>query len=149
MLPMAEPEGPAPDGGSSEARITSANRTGKACLGRVLVAEDDYFVALMLEDALQTAGYTVLGPVATGEEALELAAAETPDLVLMDIRLAGAIDGVDAAIALAHSGVRSIFVTAHSDPETKRRGSAAAPHGWIEKPFSRTELVNAVAAALS
>lgn len=149
MAPIDEPAVPANDRGASKAGAASGERHGAASRGRVLVAEDDYFVAMMLEDALQGAGYTVIGPVATGEAALQLAAAEAPDLVLMDIRLAGAIDGVDAAIALAQSGLRSIFVTAHSDPETKARGEAAGPHGWIEKPFSRAELIRAVDAALS
>lgn len=115
----------------------------------VLIVEDDYFVGLMLEDAIAGAGHAVLGPVATAEEGLELALAHRPNLVLMDVRLAGELDGVDAAIALHRHAIPTIFVTAHSDPDTKQRGEQAAPLGWIEKPFSGAELLKAVGTALS
>jgi DNA-binding response OmpR family regulator len=115
---------------------------------RVLVVEDDYLVGLTICDLLEGAGYTVLGPAITGEEAVSLALDERPDLVLMDVRLAGEMDGVDAAIEIARCGIRSLFVSAHSDPQTRSRGAVAKPHGWLEKPFGNAELLGAVAAAL-
>lgn len=127
----------------AEPKFTTVHR------GRVLVVEDDYFVALTIEDILDKAGYAVLGPVPTAEEAISLAVEERPVLVLMDIRLAGEMDGVDAAIELAAQGIRCIFVTAHSDPGTKQRGEKASPYGWVEKPFSTAQLLNAISAALS
>lgn len=114
----------------------------------VLVVEDDYLVGLTISDLLAGAGYTVLGPAVTGEEAVALALEERPDVVLMDIRLAGKMDGVDAAIEIARAGIRSLFVSAHSDPQTRTRGEAALPHGWVEKPFSDAQLLEAIAAAL-
>jgi DNA-binding response OmpR family regulator len=116
---------------------------------RILIVEDDYFVSLMLEEALLASGYSLLGPVDTGEEAVELAMKERPDLVLMDVRLAGALDGVDTAIAIRQAGIPSIFITGHSDPEIKRRGEEASPCGWILKPFSASQLLTAIGACLA
>lgn len=116
---------------------------------RVLVVEDDYLVGLTICDLLNGAGYEVLGPAVSGEEAISVGLEERPHLVMMDIRLAGEKDGVDAALELAQAGIRSLFVSAHSDPQTRSRGGAASPHGWVEKPFSDAQLLEAVAAALS
>lgn len=115
---------------------------------RLLVVEDDYLVSLTICDLLDSKGYTVLGPAITGEEAVELALAERPSLVLMDISLAGEMDGVEAAVALARAGIPCLFVSAHSDPKTRVRGAAASPKGWVEKPFSDVQLLQAVASAL-
>ena len=102
----------------------------------MLVVEDDYFVSIDIETILNEVGIT-----ASAEEAIELAARERPDLILMDVRLAGSLDGIDAATDI-HSrlGIRSLFVTAHSDPDTRQRGERANPVGWVLKPFSSHEL---------
>lgn len=125
--------------------------TGAPPRGRVLVVEDEYFVALDAENALDSAGFEVVGVAATAEEAVEIARAERPDLVLMDIRLAGARDGIDAAAEIRGSlGIPSLFATAHSDAATRARGEgAAAPLGWLTKPYAPSELAAAVAAALA
>lgn len=115
---------------------------------RVLVVEDDYLVGLTICDLLAGAGYTVIGPAVTGEEAVGLAVEDCPDIVLMDISLAGEMDGVEAAVEIARVGTRLLFVSAHSDPQTRARGSAVSPQGWVEKPFSEAQLLEAVAAAL-
>jgi DNA-binding response OmpR family regulator len=115
---------------------------------RVLIVEDNYFVGLTIENALIDAGYQILGVVASGEEALELARAESPHLVLMDIRLAGEMDGIEAAIALRARGITCLMASAHSDEAMKRRAAGAQPAGWLVKPFSNAELVATVKAAL-
>lgn len=141
-----EPE----DIGSGDAEESSSREPGVATgTGkRVLIVEDDYFVALTIEDTLVGAGYSVIGPVTTAAEAIEVGLRERPHLVLMDITLAGESDGIAAAVALSASGIRSLFVTAHSDPQTRHRGEAAAPAGWLDKPFQPTRLLCAVSAAL-
>lgn len=109
---------------------------------RVLVVEDDFLVAGELEHCLTAAGFQVIGPAATADEAIALAADGMPDLVIMDVRLAGPRDGVEAAIHIyEHFGVRSMFATAHSDRQTLARGQAANPLGWIAKPYSPAGLV--------
>ncbi len=136
---------------SLRAQEEGRSGTGAPPRGRVLVVEDEYFVALAAEDALASAGFEVVGVTATAEEAVEIAGTERPDLVLMDIRLAGARDGIDAASEIrGRLGIPSLFATAHSDAATRARGEgAAAPLGWLTKPYAPTELTAAVAAALA
>ena len=125
--------------------------TGAPPRGRVLVVDDEYFVALDAEEALAAAGFEVVGVATTAEEAVEIARAERPHLVLMDIRLAGVRDGIDAAAEIrGRLGIPSLFATAHSDAATRARGEgAAAPVGWLTKPYAPTELATAVASALA
>ena len=116
---------------------------------RILIVEDDYFVAVDLEHCLQEAGFAVVGLAASAEEAFELAAAEKPVLALMDIRIAGGRDGVETAIELQKSfGIPSIFATAHGDAATRKRAEQAQPLGWLQKPYSVTALIEAVRLAL-
>src|SRR4051812_3045933 len=76
----------------------------------ILVVEDDYLVALQVEAALTEAGFALAGTAASGEAAIAMATSLRPALVLMDIRLAGKMDGVDAALALFREhGIRCIF----------------------------------------
>lgn len=118
--------------------------------GRVLIVEDEYFVALSIEETLSDAGFVVVGMAATAEQAIAMAAAERPDIVLMDIRLGGARDGIDAAAQiLERFGIPSILATAQADPGTRRRGEQAArPIGWVFKPFAPGELAAAVGDAV-
>lgn len=116
---------------------------------RVLIVEDEYFVALTMEQALADAGYDVLAIVTHGEEAIAIALKERPDLVLMDIRLAGDMDGYQAAQELRQLGFRSVFASAHADERSRERGAPAEPLGWLAKPFTREGLVAVVAEALS
>lgn len=116
---------------------------------RILVVEDEYFVALTIEHALVDAGYEVVEVVTSGKAAIDAAVKHRPDLVLMDIRLAGELTGIEAAVDLRQRGFRSIFASAHSDEATKRAGEKAQPLGWLVKPFSHTELVSAVQVALA
>jgi DNA-binding response OmpR family regulator len=122
---------------------------GAAPAARILVVEDDYFVSTYIETILSDAGFTLLGPVHAGEEAVRLALREKPDLVIMDVRLAGPMDGTTAAREIFEQvGVRSLFVTAHSDESTRARAAAARPLGWLEKPFNGVDLLRTVREAL-
>lgn len=104
---------------------------------RVLIVEDDYLVASDLEIALTEAGFKVVGIAASADEAAALAGLRAPSVAVMDIRLTGKRDGIDAALELFRvHGIRSVFATAHSDDEAQRRAAPAQPLGWIEKPYS-------------
>jgi two-component system, response regulator PdtaR len=117
---------------------------------RVLVVEDDFLVASEIEHTLQQAGYDIVGVANSAHEAIYLARAERPDVAIMDVRLAGDTDGVYAAIQIFQEfGIRSIFATAHADPDTISRGSRAKPFGWIQKPYGKDELLSALRAALN
>ena len=114
----------------------------------MLVVEDEAIVAHDLRLSLQAMGYEVVGTCATGEEAVERAADARPDLVLMDIRLAGAIDGVEAAARItAASGCAIVFLTSHADEATLRRAQRARPYGYLVKPFDSVQLRAALATA--
>jgi DNA-binding response OmpR family regulator len=110
---------------------------------RILIVEDDLLIATQIEAALTDAGFDVTAVVTTGEEALDAAASEPPDLAVVDIRLAGDRDGVDTALELfrAH-GIRCIFASAHSDREARRRADPAAPLGWLQKPYTMASLTS-------
>lgn len=117
---------------------------------RILLVEDDYFVALELEHELSDAGFDVVGIATTAEEAVKIAKSENPDLAIMDVRLDGQRDGVDAAIELfTAAGVRSIFTTAHGDAQTRRRAAEAHPLGWVQKPYSPDAVITLVNSVLA
>ncbi len=123
--------------------------TGTRPLPRILIVEDDYFVSTYIEAILGDSDFVLLGTIHTGEEAVARALQEKPDLVIMDIRLAGTMDGIGAArTILNQTGIRSMFVTAHSDEVTRTRGAQARPAGWLEKPFNGYDLLRSVRAAL-
>jgi DNA-binding NarL/FixJ family response regulator len=114
-------------------------------LPRILIVEDDFLVSSDMEAGLTDAGFAVVGIATSAQEAIELAAAEEPHLVIMDIRLDGPSDGVEAALAIFKSqGIRSLFASAYHDPETRRRAEPCAPLGWIAKPYPMRALVAAV-----
>jgi CheY-like chemotaxis protein len=118
-------------------------------MGRILVVEDDYFVAQDTCDLLKDAGFEVVAVTGRGEEAIEAARMLRPDLTLMDITLASRMDGIDAAIALREMGLPVIFTSAHTDPKTLARGAKANPLGWLSKPFDQHAMVRAVSTALA
>lgn len=115
---------------------------------RLFVVEDEYFVALVVEETMIVAGHEVLGVFASGEAAVAAAATLKPDLAVMDIRLAGAMSGIDAAVALKTLGIPCIFASANCDEATRRAAERAQPLGWVTKPFAQADLISAVSAAL-
>ena len=99
---------------------------------RVLVVEDQRLVAADLEDTLKRLGYEVVGSVASGEEAIAKSIDVRPDLVLMDIRLRGEMDGIQAAAAIRERmEVPIVYLTAYADEETVRRAMVTGPFGYI------------------
>lgn len=117
---------------------------------RLLIVDDDWLIRLQIEHFLAAAGFDVVGAAADAATAVALAGRERPDLVLMDIRLSGSVDGVAAAQEIADRfGIRSLFVSAHTDPGTLARTRQARPLGWVPKPFTEAELLQGVRAALA
>ncbi len=111
---------------------------------RILIVEDEAVIAADLHDELMAQGYEVTGTAATAEGALSLAEAGQPDLVLMDINLAGSADGVIAASALRGEEIPVIFLTAHYDERTIARAKLASPVGYLTKPFLPHQLAVAI-----
>lgn len=116
---------------------------------RILIVEDQHFVAVDCELQLRASGMECVGLATTAASALDLAERERPDLIIMDIRLASRVDGVEAAIVIFERlGIRSIFASAHADQTTRLEAQRAHPLGWLEKPYSSEQLVNTVREAL-
>lgn len=116
---------------------------------RVQVVEDEAFVIEDLLDRLARFGYTVVATADTGETAVEKALETRPDLILMDIRLHGQMDGVQAATQIRASlDVPIIYLTAHADDETLARVKATEPEGYVLKPFRDRELKAVIEMAL-
>lgn len=115
----------------------------------ILIVEDEAVVAADLADKLERAGYGIIGTASRGEQAIHLAKASYPDLVLMDIRLAGPVDGIITAECLkAFADVPVVFLTAHSDRQTIKRASVTEPYGYILKPFDERDLTTQIEIAL-
>ena len=115
----------------------------------ILVVEDENIVALDMRMRLEAMGYRVVDVVETASSAIERAASLLPDLVLMDIKLKGEQDGIEAAGHLRERAeVPVIFVTAFTDERTLERAKQASPYGYIVKPFHERELRIAIELAL-
>jgi two-component system, response regulator PdtaR len=116
----------------------------------ILIVEDEALIASYIREVLEESRFVVAGVASTGVEALTLADACRPDLALVDIRLAGPMDGIEVArLMRSRFNVRSIFLTAVADPETTARARDAAPLGLLEKPFRPSQVFNALQLALS
>jgi len=116
---------------------------------RILIVEDEVVVAMELQENLVRLGYQVDGIVAYGEEAIRAAGELRPDLVLMDIKLAGKVDGVEAAANIySNYNIPIIFLTAHSDEGTLQRAKLSEPFGYLVKPFSEAELRTTIEVSL-
>jgi DNA-binding NtrC family response regulator len=123
---------------------------GVAAPARILVVEDDFLVACELEATLTEAGFCVVGIASTADQAIRLAHAQSPELAVVDVRLIGERDGVDAALTMFNElGIRSIFATAHHDPDTRERAARASPIAWLAKPYAPARLIPLIQDALS
>jgi CheY-like chemotaxis protein len=116
---------------------------------RILIVEDDEIIRNLISTMLQRKEYEIAGETALGEEAIIMAAELQPDLVLMDITLAGKMDGVTAARFIFQLfQVPVVFLTAHCDDTLIERAKSAQPLGYILKPFTDKELISNVGLAL-
>jgi DNA-binding NarL/FixJ family response regulator len=135
--------------GSPIERSGAEDRKAAASRPCILLVEDDFLVSMEIETGLEEAGYEVAGIAATAEEAVAIAAERRPALVIMDIRLAGDRDGVDAALEIYRTlGIRSIFASAHGDAQIRARAAPAQPLGWVAKPYRVETLLRAIEEAL-
>jgi two-component system, response regulator PdtaR len=132
-------------------RAPEDRRAGKATREavRILIVEDDFIAAIDMEAVLTEAGYQVAGIADRADEAARMAKSESPTLVIMDIRLIGKPDGVDAALEIfRETGIRCIFATAHHDARMRARAEPAAPLGWLPKPYAPHALLAMVERAV-
>ncbi len=118
--------------------------------GSVLVVEDEGLIALHISEVLEREGYTVLGPVGSGAEALRtMKSAGKIDLVLMDIQLPGTLDGIEVARIIRRYCFRPlIFITALTSKTITDRMEALKPEGILHKPFEVSALTRMVSEAI-
>ncbi|MFQ5577314.1 MAG: response regulator [Anaerolineae bacterium] len=116
---------------------------------QILIVEDESIVALDLKNRLKGLGYGVPAIVASGEGAIAAVEQTRPDLVLMDINLKGAVDGVTAAGHIrARLNIPTVYLTAFADDATLQRAKIAEPFGYLLKPFDERELAATIKMAL-
>jgi len=116
---------------------------------RILIVEDEGIIAKDIQSTLNRSGYSVIGIASSGEEAIKKAMEIHPDLVLMDIVLEGAMDGVEAAEHIRdHFDIPVVYLTAYSDDTTLQRAKITEPFGYILKPFQEKELYTTIEMAL-
>jgi PAS domain S-box-containing protein len=115
----------------------------------VLIVEDEVIVAQNLASKLEKLGYTVTGMAINGHEAVAMALNHRPQLVLMDIKLQGELDGIATVEKIKkHLDIPVIYLTAHSDPNTLSRAKISTPYGYVLKPFDERDLATQVELAL-
>jgi CheY-like chemotaxis protein len=116
---------------------------------RILIVEDEAITVSALKRELVSLGYEIAGTASATSEALKAVELHKPDLVLMDITLAGGVNGVVAAIAIRGDfHVPVVFLTAHADDQTMERAVGAGAFGYVLKPFSGAGLKAAIETAL-
>ncbi|MBW7867418.1 MAG: response regulator [Brumimicrobium sp.] len=116
---------------------------------KVLVVEDESIVSKDIQQSLKRLGYIIAGASATGERAIELAAEEHPDIVLMDIMLKGDMNGIEAAEVIKREHhIPVIFLTAYADDATLSKAKITEPYGYIIKPFKEIDLHTSIEMAL-
>ena len=110
-------------------------------MAKILIIEDENIIAEDLKITLTSFGYDVEDVIASGEEAILKTEELKPDLVLMDIKLDGEINGIEAASKIhKKSNVPIIFCTAYTDDKTYKKALITKPSGYIVKPFNESEL---------
>ena len=116
---------------------------------RILIVENDAATALDLEGLLTEAGYFLTGIAASANEAVEMATGSPPNLVLLDIGIAGSVDGIELARWLQESfSLAHICVTGHIEPAVLARANHTNPLGYIVKPYNDAELLIGIEIAL-
>jgi PAS domain S-box-containing protein/putative nucleotidyltransferase with HDIG domain len=116
---------------------------------RIMVVEDEAVISMEIQDRLTKMGHSVCGTAASGEEAVSVATAKRPDLILMDVQLRGEVDGVQTAKQIRDLiEIPIIYLTAFADDRTVERAKLTQPFGYLIKPFSEKELYAAIEMAL-
>jgi hypothetical protein len=116
---------------------------------KILIVEDERIVALNIQNRLESLGYAVAANVPSGEAAIQIAAQSRPDLILMDIKLKGKVDGIEAAGQIRNRfQLPVVYLTAYTDDETLNRAKLTEPYGYILKPFESRDLCTTIEVAL-
>ena len=116
---------------------------------RVVIAEDEALIRLDLKEMLEEEGFNVVAEAANGEDAVRLAEQHRPDLVVLDVKMPR-LDGISAAEQIAAARIAPVvMLTAFSQPELVERARAAGAMAYVVKPFTKADLLPAIAMATS
>lgn len=115
---------------------------------RILIAEDDWIIAKEISLTLQDLGFEVIGTFDTGEELLQKLPTLKPDLILLDIDLAGTMTGIDIAEKLKPQGIPFIFLTAMADIQTIEKAKQTEPYAYLVKPVRAESLLSTIEISL-
>ncbi len=127
--------------------MTDGNNEKSAA--KILIVEDEAILAEDIELSLENLGYLVVGKASTGDAAFKLAEESKPDLILMDIKLQGDIDGIEAADKIrTFLDIPVVYLTGYSEKDVLERAKKTEPYGYLGKPVSLTELRTTIETAL-
>ncbi len=116
---------------------------------RVLIVEDEIILAMDMKFFLEDRGYRVEGIAFSGHDAIIQAEEKRPDISLVDIKLQGYMDGIEAAKYLqGNLGIPVIFVTGNTDQSTMDRALAIGPSGYLQKPINENILTDTIEQAI-
>jgi len=112
---------------------------------RVLIVEDDMIISLVIENMVKELGHEVVGKATSGDDAIRLASEQSPDLVLMDIRLKGEMDGIEAVTEIKRQiNTSVIYLTGNSDRVNYERARETEFIDLITKPFTISDLTRSL-----
>lgn len=112
---------------------------------KILIVEDEFIIAMLIEKQITRLGYEVVEKVTSGDKAINAVKSHDCDLVLMDIKIIGDIDGIETMHQIRKfSDVPVIYITGNSDPVTKQKAFETGPAGYIIKPIEMDTLRNAI-----
>jgi CheY-like chemotaxis protein len=134
---------------TGEANKVDAPASDLRRMHSILIVEDEALIASYIREVLEESGFTVAGVASSGAEAMSLVSEGPPDLALVDIKLAGPMDGIEVAqLMRSNFNVHSIFLSGLCDPATMERARDVGPLGFLEKPFRPSQVFNALQRAL-
>ena len=107
---------------------------------KILIVEDEAITALDLKYSLEEIGYEVIDTVDTGQDAIDVAREKRPDVVLMDIKLKGDMEGIEAAEIISEFKIPIIYLTANTDTDTFEKSNVNGSYGFVSKPYDLGKL---------
>ena len=107
---------------------------------RILIVEDEAITALDLKYSLEELGYEIVDTVDTGQDAIDTAAETVPDVVLMDIKLKGDMEGIEAAEIISELRIPIIYLTANTDTDTFEKSNVKGSYGFVSNPYDIQKL---------
>ena len=108
---------------------------------KVLIVEDDLILTMLNSRFIEILGHEVVKALKSGEEAIEFVKENDIDIIMMDVRLKGKMDGIEAMIEINKTkAIKAIYITGNSDPETRKRAEATNMLDFCVKPLNLEEL---------